>query len=290
MDIRKYIKENGFDEAFKHDGAICLKGVFDTGQMDRIREVFEWYRAHPSPMGRTYYDDDDGYFFQDGYNHGAWPLYEKLFQDVPYGDIVAALWDRQDAWFFADQIFIKEGGDVRRTPWHQDLTPSYYGSELAVVWTSLDPIPKENALEFVRGSHLRTIYNQSAFDPADDTRPLFEGDLPRLPNIESERDKWDIISWATEPGDVLVFHHGTLHGGGKTDPCYPRRTLVARFIGEEAWRSETEAASMYDREDSGNDTALVDQYSKYINAVPPGQRLNTNPSFFSVRPLEAQGA
>jgi ectoine hydroxylase-related dioxygenase (phytanoyl-CoA dioxygenase family) len=49
--------------------------------------------------------------------------------------------------------------------------------------------------------------------------------MRRLPNIEAERARWDIVSWAVEPGDVLVFHPGMLHGGAPTSPGSRRRTL-----------------------------------------------------------------
>ena len=107
-----------------------------------------------------------------------------------------------------EQVFLKEGGENRRTPWHQDAPYlSVEGDHLAVVWISFDPVTKADSLEFVRGSHRATLYNTSAFDPTDETAPIYEG-LPRLPDIEADRSRFDIISWAVEPGDVLVFHPG----------------------------------------------------------------------------------
>ena len=45
--------------------------------------------------------------------------------------------------------------------------------------------------------------------------------LPRLPNIEVERaadpGAFDIVSFASEPGDVLLVHPGSLHGGAPVD-------------------------------------------------------------------------
>ena len=63
--------------------------------------------------------------------------------------------------------------------------------------------------------------------------------LPRLPDIEAERARdpnaYDVISWATEPGDVLLLHPGSLHGGAPVDADFPsRHTLVFRFFGDDA--------------------------------------------------------
>ena len=86
-------------------------------------------------------------------------------------------------------------------------------------------------------------YNGSRFELGDDTAPLYVGgELPRLPDIESERDDWDIVGEVLEPGDVIVFHMGCLHGGGATRPGMRRRSLVLRFIGDNVvWveRSDT---------------------------------------------------
>jgi ectoine hydroxylase-related dioxygenase (phytanoyl-CoA dioxygenase family) len=77
------------------------------------------------------------------------------------------------------------------------------------------------------------LYDGSRFDPADDTAPLY-GTLPRLPDIERERDRFDIVSWAVEPGDVLIFHPRMLHGGAPTHEGRQRRTLSLRFFGSDA--------------------------------------------------------
>jgi ectoine hydroxylase-related dioxygenase (phytanoyl-CoA dioxygenase family) len=79
------------------------------------------------------------------------------------------------------------------------------------------------------------MFNTSAFDPDDDTRPADETlDLPRLPDIEASRDDFDLVSWAVEPGDVVVFHANVLHGGAPTRPGRRRRTVSLRYFGADA--------------------------------------------------------
>jgi ectoine hydroxylase-related dioxygenase (phytanoyl-CoA dioxygenase family) len=58
--------------------------------------------------------------------------------------------------------------------------------------------------------------------------------LPVLPDIEADRDGWEIVSFAVEPGDVVIFHPKVLHGGAPTHPGTRRRTLTLRFFGEDA--------------------------------------------------------
>jgi len=77
------------------------------------------------------------------------------------------------------------------------------------------------------------MYNTSKFDPRDPTIPHDESlPYPRVPNIEAERAKWDVISWPVEVGDVIFFHFKTLHGGAPTRVGQQRRTLTLRFFGE----------------------------------------------------------
>ena len=46
---------------------------------------------------------------------------------------------------------------------------------------------------------------------------------------------YDVISWAGEPGDVVLLHPGTLHGGAPVDESFKdRHTLVLRFFGDDA--------------------------------------------------------
>ena len=227
--------------AFREDGVVCLPGVLSAATMKLALKAFEWSLAHPGPGAAELPGRESGTFYQDLANPAALSAYAHLVTDSELGDIVAALWGQPDVWFMYEQVFRKEGGATRRTPWHQD-TPylPVRGEQLAVLWIPFDPVGPDQALEFVRGSHRGTLYDGSRFDPDDDTLPLYgDGSLPRLPDIEAQRDRWAVISWATRPGDVLAFLPVVLHGGGATDEAGRRRTLSLRFFGNDAvvaWR------------------------------------------------------
>jgi ectoine hydroxylase-related dioxygenase (phytanoyl-CoA dioxygenase family) len=224
-------------EAYRRDGVACLRGALDAAALREALAAYEWSLANPSPSANTY-AGGDGKFYQDLANRRAWPAYARIVTESPAADLVAALWGTPDVWFMYEQVFLKEGGDTRRTPWHQDS--SYLpidGDEIAVMWISFDPVALEHSLEFVRGSQHGPLYDGSRFDPADDTAPLYgDGSLPRLPDIEAERasGRWDVVSFGVEPGDVLVFHPALLHGGAATRSGARRRTLSLRFFGADA--------------------------------------------------------
>jgi ectoine hydroxylase-related dioxygenase (phytanoyl-CoA dioxygenase family) len=202
---------------FRRDGVTCLRGLLGDRDLAEARAAYEWSLANPSPSANTY-QGGDGRFYQDLANRRAQPVYRDLVHATPAADACAALWGAPDVWFMYEQVFLKEGGDTRRTPWHQDS--SYLpvdGEQIAVVWISFDAVDAAHSLEFVRGSHRGPMYDGSAFDPKDDTAPIYgDGSLPRLPNIEANRTAWDITSFAVEPGDAVVFHPALLHGGAPT--------------------------------------------------------------------------
>ncbi|MFE5583562.1 phytanoyl-CoA dioxygenase family protein [Kitasatospora sp. NPDC056531] len=134
-------------------------------------------------------------------------------------------------------------GPLRPAPRWSAL-PAYLpwaGEHWGNAWITFQPLTKQYSLEVVRGSHQGVQYDGTTFaNPDDPTEPLFgDGSLPRLPDVEAERaldpDAYDVASWATEPGDVVVIHPRSLHSGPAVDAgCPDRHTLVLRFFGDDA--------------------------------------------------------
>lgn len=223
------------ERLYAEDGVVHLPQALDGETVTLARRMFEWSCAHPTPSACRFYDRADSTFYQDLCHQRAASEYRELLEHSPVADIVAGLWGAPDVWFLYEQVFLKEGRAMRRTPWHQDSPYlALEGRQLAVMWISFDAVDAGHALEFVRGSHRGPLYDGSAFDPDDDTSPIYARGLPRLPDIEAQRDAFDIVSWAVEPGDVIVFHPSTLHGGAPTADGVRRRTLSLRFFGADA--------------------------------------------------------
>lgn len=250
-------------QTLENDGVVLLPGTLGAAALKRIAEEFAYSVAHPSPKAVNFYPKEDATFFEDtGQRLG--PLVRETGIDAA----VEALWGESDMWYLGEQLFLKEGGHSRRTPWHQDT--SYLrmmGSQLVACWVSLDPLPKEHCLEFVRGSHKGELYNGSAFAADDDTAPLYkQSRLPRLPDIQKRRDEFDILSWDLEPGDLIVFHLGILHGGGGTVPGMRRRTVSLRFLGPNVMfdgRPRDEVGAQ-----EGNDAAMAPLYGGLKHGDP----------------------
>lgn len=222
-------------ERFARDGVVFLPQVLDATAVQAALSAWEWSLAHPAVGGKVP-QATASTFYQDLYNPRVLEGYRAMLEASPIPEICARLWGTETVWFMYEQVFLKEGGETRRTPWHQDA--SYLpvgGLDTAVAWITFDPLSKEDSLEFVPGSHRGALYNGSSFALGDDTAPLYpDSDLPRLPDIEAERERWDIVSWPVTPGDLIVFDLATLHGGAATHAGQRRRTLTLRFFGERA--------------------------------------------------------
>lgn len=251
------------NETLLNDGVVHLPGALDAAAVARIEEAFAFSVANPSEKAVRFYPDEDATFFEDTGQHHL-----DMVRDVGIDDIVRGLWGVEDIWYLGEQLFLKEGGSSRRTPWHQDTSYlRFMGEQMVAVWVSLDPLPKEHCLEFVRGSHHGVMYNGSAFAAHDDTAPLYkQSKLPRLPDIQAERDQWDIVSFDLSPGDLIVFHLGMLHGGAGTVPGLRRRTLSLRFLGPDVVFDARPRDDVGAQE--GNDAALADAYGSLKHGDP----------------------
>lgn len=221
----------------QQDGAVCVRRAFSETEMGLVDSAFQWMLDHPGPGAEKRYTHEPAVF----YESTGYAPHEEVVADIlkqtPVVSMARHFCDSEKVWYLGEQLFWKYGGYARRTPWHQDLSYlPFEGDSVIGVWISLGNLPKEACLEFVRGSHKGVLYNGASYlDPDDDTHPLYpNSDMPRLPDVEANRQDWDIISWELERGDLIVFHIGSLHGGGGTTPGIERRTLTLRFFGEDA--------------------------------------------------------
>ena len=142
--------------------------------------------------------------------------------------------------FFFDAMFVRQPGTQFRTPFHQD--EPYWtveGFQTVSSWMPLVPVEKTSALEMVRGSHRwNENYEQTNFgamtgDSRDDVD--FSGiDTVPFPDIEGDREKYDILSWDMEPGDVVCFNGRTIHGGsGNLPEGRELRVFNTKWLGDD---------------------------------------------------------
>ena len=223
-------------ETYARDGVVLLPGVLDPKALVEALDAWEWSVANPGPAASSFASHSDATFYQDLYNPRVLEGYTSMLRASPLPAVITSIWGTPEIWFMYEQVFLKEGGEARRTPWHQDSSYlTIAGDHLAVAWITFDAVSAADSLEFVRGSHKGPLYNGSRFELGDDTAPLHpDAPMPRLPDIEAHRGAYDIVSFPVEPGDVVLFHPSMLHGGAPTHPGMRRRTLTLRYFGANA--------------------------------------------------------
>jgi ectoine hydroxylase-related dioxygenase (phytanoyl-CoA dioxygenase family) len=238
-------------KAFREDGAVLIKGCLNPEQLAECRAAFDWAVENPGPHATKMYEGTERRSHVDNCNPLAKLRLDAMMASMPFGRLFADLWGSEHVWYFAEEIFLKEGGKGAPTLWHQDTSYlPWAGLHWGNAWISFEAVPKSNALQVVRGSHRGPRYDGVTFrDPDDPTEPLHgDGTWPRFPDIEAERKRdpnaFEVMSWATEPGDIVVLHPGSIHGGAPVDASFPdRHTIVFRFFGDDATFSPLPAQS-----------------------------------------------
>lgn len=265
--------KNDFSTRFHRDGVMIVEGAFSDQDMALIEAAYQGNLDNPSPLAQHLYSEEGGTFIQCVEDSSSKPAFKTMFEQTPIADICASAFGSGGVWYFHDQLFFKDGGEkpVRRTPWHQD-TPYHAmdGSKFVVFWIPMHDISDDVALEVVRGSHAQTLYNPSFFDPTDDTLPLYdENVMPRLPDIEADRDSWDIMTCSMRRGDLLMFHPSCLHGGGAQPVGSQRRSLSLRMVGDDMVRVERPGADL-DSPTANNIGDDEEELTARINSLPLG--------------------
>lgn len=224
----------GLVQAFRRDGAVCVRGVFAAGEIALLERGIERNLAAPSPRALVASAaGDPGRFFEDFCNWREIPEYEELIRGSRAGAMAGELMGARHVRLYHDHLLVKEPGTRQPTPWHQDQP--YYnveGAQTCSMWLPVDPVTREATLEFVAGSHLgpwlmpRTFLDgQSKWFP--------DGSLAELPDIDADRDEQAIRGWALEPGDAVFFHMLTLHAAGGVSGARRRRAFSVRFLGDD---------------------------------------------------------
>lgn len=219
-------------DAYQLDGAVCVRNVFDADDVGRVAGFIDSWMARPGDHFRDFGGDGDSPFFSDVFGWARDPDYGAWLKGAKLGQIAASLMQTPEARLYFDHLLVKEPGGTAKTPWHQDAP--YWpmsGQQCLSGWIAVDPVNSESgAVEYIRGSHRSgKIYAPEAFQ-GDGS--LQNSELVELPDIDSSRGDFDIVSWELEPGDVVFHHCLTLHGAPANQRSDRRRRgLAIRFIG-----------------------------------------------------------
>ncbi|MFK8083680.1 MAG: phytanoyl-CoA dioxygenase family protein [Granulosicoccus sp.] len=220
-------------EQFRSEGVTVLRGHFSEW-VDALQQGIATNMAEPNPTARIYPDKDGGgKFFVDYCSWQRIPQYRDFIFNSRAAEIASTLMDSNKVQLFHEHILVKEAQTGVATPWHHDMP--YYcvdGPKTVSLWLPLDEVPRERTLEFIGGSHR---WGKSFRPQRFNGQPLNEVDgLEDIPDIEGNKDDYNIIGWDLSPGDAIAFDYRTLHGApGNNSTSEQRRAFSLRLVGDD---------------------------------------------------------
>lgn len=226
--------------AYERDGATVLRDVVPTEWIEVMRDAIERILNNPGGASVEYTPEGNkGRYLGDFF---AWMRdqdFEAFMKDSPMPALAAQVMKSKSVHFFYDQLLVKEPNTVEPTPWHQDLP--YWpvrGNDILSIWIPFDPAKEETGVVvYIKGSHKwGKMYAPAAFGKNTGFADIYaKAGFEILPDIEANRDQYEILKWELDPGDVIIHHPLTLHyASGNASLTGRRRGLALRYLGDDA--------------------------------------------------------
>ena len=214
---------------FKNDGAVFLKGKFDTSWIKKLQTGIEKDIKNPSPRFKSHTLEKGVPAYLEDY--WTWSLVSE-FKDFafnsPYAKIASELMSAKKINLVMDNWFLREGGSKSSTPFHHDVSYFDMNGTMCVLWLPLQPTGKNEGVVWVKGSHLwnklflRVLFKDG--HKVEGNECIVDGKKYELPpDILENRDKYDFLKWDCELGDAIIFDMRTLHG--TLSSSIPQKTL-----------------------------------------------------------------
>ena len=223
-------------EAFRRDGAVCLRGALSAAELELLKAGIDDNLAHPSPRAKVASSaTDPGFFIEDFCSWTENERYRRFIFESRLGAIAGRLTGSSSIRLYHDHMLTKEPGTRQRTPWHQDQP--YYnvdGNQTVSLWVPLDPVVAEVCPKFLAGSQADgKLYVPKRFK----TNAALEGDTSHytpFDGVDEVAEKARLRFWALQPGDAIAFNFKTLHNAPPNTSANRRRAISFRFFGDDA--------------------------------------------------------
>ena len=257
--------------AFETDGAVCLRGVFSTDWIEQLREGTDQALASPGLYANVQSEPDDpGFFYTEYFVWRRLSAFRDFALDSLAGEIASRLLRSNEVRYFYDGLFVKEPRTVKPSQWHQDQPYYPVDGKLVVIWTPMDAVNRETSSRIVRGSHRWNKWFLPVLFKGDKDMDRTEPRYEPLPDIDAAPERYEVLSWAVEPGDCVAFHGFSLHGARGNPTNDRRRALSTTWLGDDAVYVPR----------SGE----LEAHFKYLTDNVPGERLVADDQFPRVWP------
>ena len=234
---------------YEEDGIVRVRGMFDDEWTLRMQNAIDFILDNPGSHGTDLNSEGtSGRFAYDNYMWTFNDDFRAMTFDSPIAEIAAKAMRSESANLVFDWILVKEPHTSTRTKWHQDIPANpVEGSQVCGIWFSLDHVtPDSGAVEWIKGSHKWGTRYEAAVT-GDPTRHKYlqgsNGDTETgssadptepVPDIQANRDQYDIVQFETLPGDFLIASLSILHGAPGNETGARRRAFGYRFAGDDA--------------------------------------------------------
>ena len=214
-------------EDYRENGVVCLRELLDPAWMQLMLPAARRIAVDKQDVGLlpTY---------PGRYLARTVPEFRRFVFESPIGEAAAAVLSSNAARFFFDEIFAKAPRSDDATIWHTDrMGWPVTGKMVPSIWIPLTAVDEQDGLECIAGSHVRDVrywlFSQNArqmIKPPD-----------RVPHPDAAALRADpanrFVSFAMQPGDILVVHPWTLHySHGNHAPDW-RIALSVRVFGDD---------------------------------------------------------
>jgi len=215
-------------QQYQRRGVVLLKSVFSAEHLTALEDAIEHALRQQANYFhyRVMWQRDD--------------IFKEFCRQSIAPVIAARLMGSDTVSLLFDQIFVKEPGSGSATGWHNDQP--YWpikGNDLISLWIALDPIDMRNGgMEFIEGSHRWqrwfTPFYADGEGGFDRYHPQANREFEPVPDFDSERDQYSILSYDLQPGDVLAFNGMIVHGAAANNSRRRRRAYSIRYVGHDA--------------------------------------------------------
>lgn len=217
------------------NGVVVLRNIVNVKWINILKRGLRKNFQNPSKYKCVYEQNNKKELFYDDYcNWDKIDEYKNFIFNSKISNIAQELMQSKKVNLFHEHVLVKEIGSKKRTPWHQDQ--SYYcvnGRDNCSLWIPLDEVSKNSSPEFVIGSNkwnkqfLPTKFFGKAYEQKDNQ-------FQNVPNIEKNRNSYNIKSWKMNIGDAVAFNFSTVHGAPENKSKNRRRAFSIRFTGDDA--------------------------------------------------------
>ena len=238
MEQRKLSEEEVV--SFRTNGVVKVSEAVDPSWIPELLAVADGQLTKPSKwVNDVNAAASENRLFTDRYLWRHNDVIHRFVHDSGCARLAAQAMGSNSARFYFDHLLIKKVNTPTITPWHQDAPYwPFRGKQIASIWLALTPVTVEGSgMEFIRGSHFDDVYYlPEVFGGADNKSGQWANEQQgvAVPDIDANREEYDIVNFDMAPGDALIFSAWILHGArGNSSSTQDRVALSTRWLGDD---------------------------------------------------------